>query len=231
MAGENDALAHGNGQFDAAWNWKGAYVNGLGTSDGKEFGLEKFSQLSASPDSTAMFAGPCRFTGIKGAASLIPIGMADGISLSTNAQLARLFEIGSNRSFFTRGKTISNVGFSRMLADTPSLLKVMTQQSRALFQETGLQVYDKGFSAAGAPDSNVFLNLDSELMAIPFGIMLMFKTRGGSSATRGRILTAVYLEYCMFDGLNLGVSSGAPVIQEGVSISFDRIVPVQLKSS
>ncbi len=226
---DNDRLGQGTGQFDASWNWKGAYVSGLG-ENGTEFGYEKFSQLSATPDSTALFAGPARFTGLTGAQDLTPVGMVDGVTLSQNSQLARLFEIGSNRSFFTRGKTISNVGFSRMLADTPSIMNVLTKQARTKFAQTGLEIYDKGFSAAGAgPDANVFLNLDSELLSIPFGMLMMFKTRGGEGSTRGRVLAAVYLEYCMFEGLNLGVSSGAPVIQEGISVSFDRVVPVLLK--
>lgn len=229
---DNDRLGQGTGTFDASWNWKGAYVSGLGTN-GTEFGYEKFSQLSATPDSTALLAGPARFTGITGAQDLTPVGMVDGVTLSQNSQLARLFEIGSNRSFFTRGKTISNVGFSRMLADTPSILNVLTAQSRAKFAATGLSIYDKGFSAAGAGDPNtdgkVFLNMDSELLSIPFGLLMLFKTRGGDASTRGRVLAAVYLEYCMFEGLNLGVSSGAPVIQEGISVSFDRVVPVLLK--
>lgn len=229
---DNDKLSTGTGQFDAAWNWKGAYVSGLGTpnADGTSpYGNEKFGQLSATPDSTAVFAGPARFTGIAGSTDIIPVGMVDGISLSEDGQVARLFEIGSNRSFFTYGKTICSVGFSRMLADTPSILKVFTQISRAKFAEAGVDVYNSGFSAAGAsPEANAFLNFDSEAMKVPFGIMLLFKTRGGDMATRGKVLSAVYLEYCMFNNLNLGVNSGSPVIQEGVSISFDRVVPVLL---
>lgn len=228
---DNDKLGSGTGQFDAAWNWKGAYVSGLGAPAGgvTPYGYEKFGQLSATPDSTAIFAGPARFTGISGAVDLVPVGMVDGLQLSQDGQVARLFEIGSNRSFFTYGKTISSVGFSRMLADTPSMLKVFTAISKAKFDQTDITVYNKGFSAAGAKDdANVFLNFDSEATKIPFGIMLLFKTRGGDAATRGNVLSAVYLEYCMFNNLNLGVNSGAPVIQEGVSVSFDRVVPVLL---
>lgn len=227
---DSDKLSSGTGQFDAAWNWKGAYVSGIGNPAGgvTPHGYEKFGQLSATPDSTALFAGPARFTGITGAASLTPIGMVDGVNLSQDGQVARLFEIGSNRSYFTRGKTISSVSFSRMLADTSSMIKVFSQNARTAFEST-TGVYNEGFSAAGAnDDANVFLNFDSEITGIPFGVMLLFKTRGGDQTTRGNILAAVYLEYCMFNNLSLGVNSGSPVIQEGVSISFDRVVPVLL---
>lgn len=228
---DSDKLSSGTGQFDAAWNWKGAYVSGIGTPSGgvTPHGYEKFGQLSATPDSTALFAGPARFTGITGATSLTPIGMVDGLNLSQDGQVARLFEIGSNRSYFTRGKTISSVSFSRMLADTPSMIKVFSENARKAFEAT-TGVYNQGFSAAGAEENaNVFLNFDSEITGVPFGVMLLFKTRGGDQTTRGNILAAVYLEYCMFNNLSLGVNSGSPVIQEGVSISFDRVVPVLLK--
>lgn len=225
---DNDKLSSGTGQFDAAWNWKGAYVSGLGAGSA-EFGYEKFGHLSATPDSTAIFAGPARFTGIDGASSLVPIGMTDGLSLSQDGQVARLYEIGSNRAFFTHGKTISSLGFSRMLADTKSMLKVFTEISRAKFEEAGVGIYNSGFSAAGASDdANVFLNFDSEITKVPFGVLLLFKTRGGDQSTRGNVLAAVYLEYCVFNNIQMGVNSGAPVIQEGVSVSFDRVVPVAL---
>jgi len=229
---DTDKLGNGTGQFDASWNWKGAYVSGLGTPNADNttpYGYEKFGQLSATPDSTAIFAGPARFTGIGGASDLVPIGMVDGLTLSQDGQVARLFEIGSNRSFFTYGKTIGSVGFSRMLADTSSMIKVFTQISRAKFAESGVDVYSSGFSAPGASDSaNVFLNFDSEATKVPFGILILFKTRGGDQTTRGNVLAAVYLEYCMFNNLSLSVNSGAPVIQEGVSVSYDRAVPVLL---
>src|SRR5574343_615621 len=90
---ENDSIGSAPKGFEAGWNWKNAYVGGLGGKDGTEYGMEKFGHASASPDTTAVFAGPCRFTGITGPADLTAIGMVDGISFSSQAQLAQLFEI------------------------------------------------------------------------------------------------------------------------------------------
>lgn len=227
---ENDSIGQAtNGSFDAAWNWKNSYASGLG-QEGKEYGLEKFSQLSATPDSTALYAGPARFTGIKGAADLRLIGMVDGVNFTSQAQLARLFEIGSNRSYFSRGKTIPSINFNRMLADTPSVMKVLNDIAYGKYLDSGVTPYAQGTGLAAAPGSNVAMNLDSESMAIPFGLLLMFKTRGdvGTAKTRGKVLSAVYLEYCMFSGYNFSLQSSAPVIQEGIGIEFDRSVPVQL---
>lgn len=230
MATPNDALgvATDNEGLSAAWDWKGEYVDGLASGDG----LERFSQGSATPDTTILFAGPARFTGIgSDTKKLHPIGLIDGFSFSASAQLQRMFEIGSNRSFFTRGKTISQLQISSMLADQQNLLKALTQEAyNASSLKAGKYTLDaRGTKSAGV--SNLFLNMDSEQLAVPFGMLMLFKTKGseGASGLRGKILGAAYLEYCMMDGWQFNVQSSAPVIAENISIQFDRAVPVDLQ--
>jgi hypothetical protein len=203
--------------FSTDWDWKGEYVSKLADD-----GLERFSQYSATPDSTLMFAGPARYTGLSGdAANLLPIGLTDGLQFSGNAQLARLYEIGSNRAFFTRGKTMSGVSFSKMLADQKNILAALTNKAYHPNQDIS------GFGAPGAdsPNPDIMMNLDSEYFSVPFGMLLVFKTRGGGTGN-GKILSAVYLEYCMFESYSFSVSSTAPAIAENISIQFDRPVPV-----
>lgn len=205
--------------YSTAWDWKGEYVSRL-----SEDGYERFSQFSATPDTTVLFAGPARFTGLGGnTADLLPIGLVDGISYQTSPQLQRLFEIGSNRSFFTRGKTASSISFSKMLADQANILKSLTQNAYRPELDTD------GPKAPGAdsPNPDIMMNLDSEYFAVPFGLMLLFKTRGGNGGN-GKILSATYLEYCMFSGYNFNIQAQAPVIMENIGIEFDRSVPVSL---
>lgn len=204
--------------FSTNWDWKANYVSTLA-----EEGLERFSQFSATPDTTILFGGPARFTGLAGDnGSLIPVGLTDGININTNPQLARIFEIGSARSFFTRGKTASSVSFSRMLADQGNILNVLTQNAYR-----PLNINAEGIKAPGAqsPNPDIMMNLDSEYFAVPFGLLLIFKTRGGGSGT-GKILSASYCEYCMFSNYSFSITATSPVIVEGVAIEFDRIVPI-----
>ena len=208
------------GGFTTSWDWKGEYVSNL-----KEDGYERFSQYSATPDTTVIFAGPARFTGLSGStADLLPIGLVDGIGYQSSPSLARLFEIGSNRSFFTRGKTISSISFSKMLADQKNILAAL---SAAAYRP--LQAID-GAKAPGAdaPNPDIMMNIDSEYFSVPFGLLLMFKTRGGGASGTGKILSAIYLEYCMFANYSFNLSATAPVIMEGIAIEFDRTVPVSL---
>jgi len=215
-----------NQGFTTNWDWKGEYVSNLSSGAG----YERFSQYSATPDTTVLFAGPARFTGLAGnTANLLPIGMVDGIGFQSNPSLSRLYEIGSNRAFFTRGKTVSSLTFSKMLADQSNILRALTLNS---YEMAGLINVD-GSKAGGAANTatgqtNIMMNLDSELFSIPFGLLIMFKTRGGDASGTGKILSALYLEYCMFANYSFNISSTAPVIMEGVALEFDRPVPVQL---
>lgn len=215
----NDRLASTDKDgFNPAWDWKGSYVSQL-----KDEGLERFSQFSASPDSTVLYAGPARFTGLANDASvLVPIGLADQISMQTSPSLARLFEVGSNRSFFTRGKSASAMSLGRMLCDQKSLLAALTQNA---YRPTYIPTSQPG---AVNPNPDIMMNLDSEYFAVPFGLMMVMKTRGGGTIGEGKVLTALYCEYCMLGSHAFQVASSSPVIVEQVSIEFDRVLPVSL---
>lgn len=216
---ENDKLSTASQSgFSANWDWKSTYVEGL-----KEDGLERFSQYSATPDTTLLYASSARFTSVD-PTSLTPIGLVDNISMSTNPTLARLFEIGSNRSFFTRGKTMQSVQLTHMLADQANVLEALSRNAYRPSMNTS------GMAAPGAesPSPDIKMNLDSEYFNVPFGLLLVFKTRGSGDGGMGKQLTALYLEYCMFSNYQFSVNSQAPVIQETVAIEFDRIVPVSL---
>lgn len=201
--------------FTSSWDWKGSYISKL-----NEEGYERFSQFSASPDSTALFAGPARYTGLSAGTDLIPIGLVDNISYQTNAQLMRLFEVGSNRSFFTRGKSAPVLSLQKVLADQANILAALSAAAYRPLMATD------GQKAQGAEGSDIMMNLDSEYFAVPFGLLLVMKTRGGNSDGYGKSLSALYLEYCMFSGYSFQVASQQPVIVENINLEFDRPVPV-----
>jgi hypothetical protein len=213
----NDAAAG----FTTDWDWKGNYVSTL-----ENDGYERFSQYSATPDTTLLYAGPARFSGLNGDASvMVPIGLTDGLSIQQDAGLQRLYEIGSNRAFFTRGKTQSAISLGRMLADQSNILYALSNVAYRPLQDAS------GYNAPGgtAPNANIMMNLDSEYFAVPFGLLVIFKTRGGGDGF-GEILSASYLESCMFQNYAFQVASQSPVIVENVSLQFDRAVPVSFNS-
>jgi hypothetical protein len=142
----------------------------------------------------------------------------------TSPTLARLYEIGSNRAFFTRGKSQSGITLSKMVADQANLLAVLTNKAyRPVIATDGGKA-----PGADSPNPLIMMNLDSEYFSVPFGLMLLFKTRGGGGSGNGKLLAAVYLEYCMFSNYSFGIDIGSPVMMENVAIEFDRPVPVSL---
>lgn len=220
---QNDTLATVAGSgFSTEWDWKGDYVSSLA-----EDGYERFGQYSASPDTTLLFAGPARFSGLSGsAANLLPIGLCDNISVQTDAGLARLFEIGSNRSFFTRGKSTIALSMTKLLADQANILMALTANAyRPAVADQGVEA-----PAANSPNPNIGVNLDSEYFGVPFGLLVITKTKGAGLSGYGKVLAAQYIEYCMFQNYSFSIISTQPVISEGVSMQADRVVPVSFSA-
>lgn len=54
-----------------------------------------------------------------------PIGVVQSINLGVNSQVMRLWEIGSERSYFVRGRTVGQVALGRIMYHGPSLLRVL----------------------------------------------------------------------------------------------------------
>lgn len=222
VSATNDVIGNTSANtFSTGFDWANNYVSTLKTD-----GYERFSQLSATPSSTILYAGPARFSGLSGDTSLLtPIGLADGFQMQSQQGTNRMFEIGSDRSFFTVGKTVHSASLTMMLADRTNILAALTANS---YKPTMLNT---GTNAPGAtaPNADIQMNLQSETFKVPFGMLVIFKTKGGAAG--GRILSGLYLEYCMFGNYGFMVNSQAPVIQENVSIEFDRPVPVAFNAS
>jgi hypothetical protein len=86
---------------------------------------------------TLVAAGPPRLAAVAGATGsdidlaadpldlAYPIGVLQSINLGVNSQIMRLWEIGSERSYFVRGRTVGQVALGRIMYHGPSLLKVL----------------------------------------------------------------------------------------------------------
>ena len=213
--------------FEGGWDWKGGYVSALDNGDG----MERFSQGSLTPDTTILFAGPARFSAIaESPTRLHAIGLVDSFGYSSSATVQPLYEIGSNRTFFTRGKTQNQVQISSMVADHANLMKAFLEET---YDEEKQTATDSSYylSTGGMKtpaEGNLALNLDSEAFNVPFGILMCFKTKGETDGTslNGNIIGAVYLENCMLTNFSLNVQAQSPIIQDNVGIMFDRAVPV-----
>jgi hypothetical protein len=192
---------------------------------------------------TMVAAGPPRLANIGGAAAAaaagtsgdwaLPIGVVQNIGLSHNRNFARFWEVGSERSFFISGRTTGQVQLSRIMYHGPSLLRMLYGYYQDLIPPTVVPFVfaNPGAATVANPHDvkippgyeNIFLNLASDLFSQPIGLLMYF--RDSNEDTVG----AIYMESCYVPSHQIATDAGGTVIQEAVSIQFERAVPVAVK--
>lgn len=201
-----------SGTVPTSWDWKAAYVERL--ADGA--GMELFTEASVSSDTMLLLAGPPRITQDGFAERLSPIGLVNSVNVSSDNQLRPNWEMGSDVTYFTRGKTMHTLSIGAMVANKPSLMKLMTRESPT--------------ASTAFPDDNFgqfWMNLDSDTTAAPFGILMLFNTKGSTQYLEGnQTIGSVYLENCNIGSFTFALSNQDIILQENVTIMFDRMIPV-----
>jgi hypothetical protein len=210
-----------------------------------------------SAESTLIAAGPPSITqsavtqsvGQSGIGSVYPIGLLESVGIQQSKQLQRIFEIGSTRSYFIPGRAIGNISIGRTFYFGPSLLRVLYAYYRnssngivfgqanqgATKTVDGIEVIDPNALLLDVtPQESLhqlhrtpgedyfFIELASDLFAQPTGMAIYFKDANSVS------VGAMYLEYCYVQGHQMSISSGSVLIMEGVSLQYDRIVPIKM---
>ena len=196
---------------------------------------------------TMIAAGPPRLANIGGAAGAaatlseeggakdwaLPIGVVQNIGLSHNRNFARFWEVGSERSYFISGRTTGQLQLSRIMYHGPSLLRMLYAYYQDLIPPTVVPfVYaNPGVASVANPHDvkippgyeNIFLNLASDLFSQPIGLMMYF--RDSNEDTVG----AIYMEGSYVPSHQIMTDAGGTVIQEAVSVQFERAVPVAVR--
>jgi hypothetical protein len=191
-----------------------------------------------------LFAGPPRLATVGGAVSagvavekgaargqlVYPIGITQNFSLSQNSQIARIFELGSDRSYFIPGRTVGQIGLGRVLYHGPSLLRVLYAYYQdlipativtPLFPNVGASTMVNPHDVTVPPGyQNFYINLASDLFSQPFGLLAIM--RDSNQETYG----AMYFEACYVPNHSFSVDSQGVVVQEQVGIQFELTVPI-----
>lgn len=216
------------------WSPYGQYVQG-GLADG----------AYANAGMTLLAAGPPRIANIGGAAALaqaasgagtgadqivMPIGIVQNFNLSHTRQFSRIFEIGSERSYFIGGRTVGQLGLARIYYHGASLLRVLYAYYQdavpptvvpAMWPNAGAATQSNPHDVVIPPGyENIYLNLASDLFAQPIGIMMYMRDVNQDT------LGAIYFEACYVPNHSWQTDSQGVLIQESVAIQFERGVPV-----
>lgn len=193
---------------------------------------------------TLIAAGPPRLDALYSSGNLegiaYPVGVLQSVGLGQSSQLMRVWEIGSQRSYFIRGRTAGQLALGRLMYHGPSLLRVLyayaegkTKSGNDLFQKLfendaqtklnlGASTLKGGKFEVPPGYENLWINLASDVFDQPVGILIIL--RDSNNHTYG----AFYIEYCMVQNHNFQTDAGGTILAENVSLVYERIEPVKV---
>ena len=196
-----------------SWRFQDQYVERV---------MDNAAYTSAHPDDTLVLAGPARLDTVDVAnttgssiQSLLAIGMLQQVQFSQGKNTTPVQAIGSGRSFFVSGKAQGQGSLTRLFVNGRNLLRVMYHNARA----KSLPVEQLDDPAARGAKDQFYINLDSELYLVPFGLGSVFRTKAHD------FVGGFYSELTMINSYQIGYQAGANMIAESVSFLFDRLMP------
>lgn len=190
--------------------------------------MDDATYSSAHPDDTLVFAGPPRLGNVNDEgninATMAPVGMVQNISVNQQKPFQPMMAIGSSRSFFISGKAQGSAQIQRLFMNSENLMrrlyKNIIDRNEGAVNPNGIGDNLITNPASDEENTNYLINLDSEFFLIPFGLGVIFKNK-----VRGGI-GGFYMELCVIPNMSVSVQSGQSMIMEGVSLFFDRVVPL-----
>jgi hypothetical protein len=199
-----------------------------------------FTMLAAGPPRIANIGGAAAFaqavSGSGQAANQIvfPIGIVQNFNVSHTRQFSRIFEIGSERSYFIAGRTVGQLGLARIYYHGASLLRVLYAYYQDLIPPTFVPAMFPNAGAASMSNphdvvippgyENIYINLASDLFAQPIGILMYIRDINQDA------LGAMYFEACYLPNHTWQTDSQGVLIQEQVAVQFERGVPVAISA-
>jgi hypothetical protein len=195
-----------------SWRFQDHYVERV---------MDNAAYTSAHPDDTLVLAGPARKDQAlieepngKKFGSLLAIGMMQNLNISQVKSTTPVMAIGSGRSFFVSGKAQGNGSIARLFVNGRNLMRVLYHN--AVSRDLPVESFDDPAAVSSA--SKFYINLDSELYLIPFGLGSIFRTKSH------QFVGGFYAELTMLQSYNISIQAGANMIAEQVSFMFDRLV-------
>lgn len=192
---------------------------------------------------TGLFAGPPRLESVGGlllddaedtSSIVYPIGLTQNVSIGQSRQFNRIFELGSERSYWISGRTMGQLSLGRPIYHGPSLLRTLYA-----YYSDGLEptIIESMFPNVGDRNKpfhhnvivppgyeNLYINLASDLFSQPIGLLMVVKD--SNKETYG----ALYFESCVIPNHNIAVDAQGVMYSEQAALQYERIVPVASRS-
>lgn len=199
-------------------------TRGLGTWKFQDHYVERVmdnaAYTAAHPDDTLVLAGPARTpdydSGSKSVEDkLLAIGHLQSVQFTQQKPTQPVMAIGSGRTFFVSGKAQGQATLGRLFVNGRNLLRVLYHNARS----NNLDVSKMDDRPANKKESQYYINLDSELYLIPFGLGSLFRDKIHQH------IGGFYGELSMVTSYAIGFNAGQNMIMEQVNIVFDRLLP------
>ena len=168
-------------------------------------------------------AGPVRYQPQLGEAfldTLLPLGMIMNFGYQAGVPSQPIQALGTGRAFGVRGKASYSWSCGRLVVQGRNFLRAIhTAAVRA-----NIDVSKFEDPAATNQTSTFFMNLDSELFYIPFGLYVVISDKSRT------VQAAMALEHCHITGYSLSISAGQAMIMDNVSGWCDRVLPLPVET-
>lgn len=200
--------------FDT-WSFQQSYVERV---------MDNAAYTAAHPDDTLVMAGPARKFGLtQGASNLLAIGMLQAVNFTQTKPTQPMMAIGSGRSFYVSGKAQTQWTMGRLFVNGRNLLRVLYHN--AVSGGIDPSQFDDVATDTNAVGKKYFINLDSELFLIPFGLAAVFRDKSHG------FCGGFFAELSMITSYAIGWNAGQNLVLENVSGMSDRLLPFGSDSS
>jgi len=160
--------------------------------------------------------------------SVFPIGLAQDFSWGQTKGVARFYEIGSKRSYVVFGHTAGGVTLTDVYYSGPNIMRKLfavwqDKDSQQLFTTTSQTAEPNpayGLPTIAPGYNNYLYNLESDFFDRCFGLFMQIYDN------LGNLLVKSYFEEAVTPSYNLGFNAQGVIIQESVTIDYERVMPV-----
>lgn len=179
--------------------------------------MDNAAFTAAHPNNTLVLAGPARLPKDNYNEVLQPVGMIQNLNVGHNRPTQPMMMLGSGRMFFLAGKGQITFNIGRLWVNGRNLLRVL--YTSALRNGLDVANFDEPPIRENASEK-FWINLDSELFYIPFGLAVLFRSVSHDP------VGAFYIELCMLNSWATGLAAGQNLIMENVTGVADRLRPI-----
>lgn len=208
--------------------------------DNRRFVSAKYSLLAAGPPRIGQLGGGSALAstleadqGNAAVGSVVhPMGFIQNISLGQNKQIARIFEVGSDRSYFIPGRAVGQLNLGRIFMHGPTLLRLCYAAYQDTIGPTTVEpmVTSSAVASNANPHDiivppgfeNVFMNLQSDMFDQHFGLLWYIKDNNEDT------MGAFYFESANIPQHGLQTDASGVVFSENIGVQYDRMVPVRM---